>query len=390
MQPTQYLLVSLPLRIFDDDPLAALTATVGRDNGETVPFSIPSFKIGTLDALVQHADDLAKLNASCEAAVAKVADSLKGILDGDEEKTAEQKMVNDKPTDHYLRNFQWDKVRYRADRPLGELIGNLQKELQNIDNDVKAKFNQYSGIKSTLAALQRKQTGNLATKSLTPIVKPSLLVQDSEYLETHLIVVPTNARKDFLRSYETLAPMVVPRSSIQVAQDDEFTLFAVTTFKKTSAEFLQKCREQKWTPRQYKYVEGGKEEEQRELDRIAREEKKVWGEALRLGRTGWSETAMILAHVMTLRVFVETVLRYGLPLEFVCALVKTTPKQARKVKTALDSAYSYLGGNALGRDKRGRVTKDDASLTSEMAAVGLGAAEGSEYTAYVYYEIEFP
>lgn len=95
MQPTQYLLVSLPLRIFDDDPLTALAATVGRDNGETLPFTIPSFKIGTLDALVQHADDLAKLNAACEAAVGKVADSLKGILNGDEDKTAEQKMVND-------------------------------------------------------------------------------------------------------------------------------------------------------------------------------------------------------------------------------------------------------------------------------------------------------
>ncbi|KAK4143299.1 uncharacterized protein C8A04DRAFT_12534 [Dichotomopilus funicola] len=390
MQPTQYILISLPLRIFDDHPLTALSATVGRDNGETLAFPIPSFKIGTLDALVQHADDLAKLNASCEAAVGKVADSLKGILDGDDDKAAQQKMVNDKPTDHYLRTFQWNKVRYRADRPLGDLIDNLQKELQNIDNDVKAKFNQYNGVKTTLAALQRKQTGNLATKSLTPVVDPSLLVQDSEYLETHLIVVPTNARKEFLRSYETLAPMVVPRSSTQVAQDDEFTLFSVTTFKKTSAEFLQKCREQKWTPRQYKYVEGGKEEEQRELDRVAREEKKVWGEALRLGRTGWSETVMILAHIMTLRVFVETVLRYGLPLEFVCALIKTTPKQGKKVKANLDSAYSYLGGNAVGRDKRGRVTKDDASLTSEMAAVGLGSAEGSEYTAYVYYEVDFP
>jgi V-type H+-transporting ATPase subunit C len=95
MQPTQYLLVSLPLRIFDDDPMTALAATVGRDNGETLPFPIPSFKIGTLDALVQHADDLAKLNAACEAAAAKVADSLKGILDGDEDKATQQKMVND-------------------------------------------------------------------------------------------------------------------------------------------------------------------------------------------------------------------------------------------------------------------------------------------------------
>lgn len=99
MQPTQYILVSLPLRIFDDDPLTALAATIGRDNGETLPFAIPPFKIGTLDALVQHADDLAKLNAACEAAAAKVADSLKGILDGDEEKAAQQKMVNDSQHD---------------------------------------------------------------------------------------------------------------------------------------------------------------------------------------------------------------------------------------------------------------------------------------------------
>ncbi|KAK0730556.1 hypothetical protein B0H67DRAFT_474339 [Lasiosphaeris hirsuta] len=390
MPATQYILVSLPLRIFDDDPITALSTTIGRDNGEILPFAIPSFKIGTLDGLVQHADDLAKLNAGCESVVAKVADSLKSILDGDEDKAAQQKMVNDKPTDHYLRSFQWNKVRYRADRPLGELIENLQKELQNLDNDVKSKFSQYTSVKTNLATLQRRQTGNLATKSLTPIVNPRLLVQDSEYLETHLIAVPTNARKDFLRSYETIAPMVVPRSSIQVAQDDEFTLFAVTTFKKSSSEFLHKCREQKWTPRQYKYVEGGKEEEQREIDRVAAEEKKVWGEALRLGRTGWSESVMIWTHVMALRVFVETVLRYGLPLEFVCGLVKTTPKLSKKVKTSLDSSYSYLGGNAFGKDKRGRVTKDDATLTSEMAAAGLSTAEGSEYTAYVYYEFEFP
>lgn len=164
--------------------------------------------------------------------------------------------------------------------------------------------------------------GNLATKSLTPIVDPALLVQDSEYLETHLIVVPSSAQKEFVRGYETLSPMVVPRSCIQVAQDDEFTLFAVTTFKKYSAEFLHKCREQKWTPRQYKYVEGGKEEEQKELEKFGREEKKVWGEALLLGRTGWGESVMIWIHVLTLRVFVETVLRYGLPLEYISALVQ--------------------------------------------------------------------
>ncbi|ROV91780.1 hypothetical protein VSDG_06510 [Cytospora chrysosperma] len=392
--PNSYILLSLPLRTFDtgdkEEAIQSLAATISPENGSVTPFPIPSLKIGTLDALVQQADELAKLHSGCEGVVQRVADSLRTILDGDEEKISQNKMVNDKPTDQYLRTFSWNKVRYRADRPLSELIENLQKELVNVDNDVKGKFNQYNSVKTNLAALHRRQTGNLTTKSLTPIVDPSILVTDSEYLETHLIVVPVNGRKDFLKSYESVAPMVVPRSATEIAKDDEFVLFAVTTFKKHSAEFLQKCREQKWTPRQYKHVEGGREEEQKEIDRVAREEKKVWGEALRLGRTGWSEAVMVWAHVMTLRVFVETVLRYGLPLEYVSALIKTNPKQAKKVKTSLDSAYSYLGGNAFGRDKKGKVVKDDAALSSEMAAAGFGGGEGNEYTAYVYYEFDFP
>ncbi|KAI3558731.1 V-ATPase subunit C [Colletotrichum abscissum] len=390
---TKYALVSLPLGIFDsgdkDDALSSLSATISPENGSVRPFNIPDFKIGTLDALVQQADDLAKLESTCQAVVAKVADSLKSILDGDEDKISQQKMVNDKPTDQYVNSFSWNKVRYRADKPLSELVDTLQKELVTTDNDVKSKFNQYNSVKTNFATLQRKQTGNLATKSLTPVVDPTLLIQDSEYLETHLIVVPNNAKKDFLKSYETLAPMVVPRSAVQVATDEEFTLYAATSFKKHSAEFLAKCREQKWTPRQYKYVEGGKEEEQRELDRVAREEKKTWGEALRIGRTGWSESVMIWLHVLALRVFVEAVLRYGLPLDYVSVLVKTNSKLVKKVKTALDSNYSYLGGNAFGRDKRGKITKDDAALSSEMAAVGLGGGEGHEYTAYVYYEFDY-
>lgn len=96
---TKYALVSLPLAGFDsndkDGALSSLRATVSNDNGTVLPFSIPDFKIGTLDALVQQADELAKLEASCQAVVAKVADSLKSVLDGDQDRIAQYKMVND-------------------------------------------------------------------------------------------------------------------------------------------------------------------------------------------------------------------------------------------------------------------------------------------------------
>lgn len=115
--------------------------------------------------------------------------------------------------------------------------------------------------------------------------------------------------------------MVVPRSAYSIASDDEFTLYAVTTFKKHSQEFIHKSRERKWTPRDYKYKEGGKEAEQKEVDRVGKDERKIWGEALRLGRTAWGEAVMAWVHVLVLRVFVETVLRYGLPLSFICGLI---------------------------------------------------------------------
>ncbi|KAJ9389618.1 hypothetical protein DTO063F5_2111 [Paecilomyces variotii] len=383
---TKYLLVSLPSSIAPsshrDDALGAISSTVA-DNGTVTQFPIPEFKIGTLDALVQQADELAKLESGCQAVVSKVTDALRNILDNDEAQIEKMKTVNDKPVDHYLRTFTWNKVKYRADKPLAELIDLLQKETASIDNDIRSKYSQYNQVKSNLATLQRKQTGNLSTRSLTSVVDPRLLVQESEYIETHLVAVPKQQLKEFLKTYETVSPMVVPRSATLVAADDEFTLYAVTTFKKHSPEFIHKCREHKWIPRDFKYVEGGREEERKEVERVGGDERKLWGETLRLGRTAWSEAVMAWIHVLVLRVFVETVLRYGLPLDFVCTIIRTTPKQSAKAKSALDEKYSYLAGNAFGRDKKGRVKKDDPG---ELHAAGEG---GAEYTPYVYYEFQF-
>jgi V-type H+-transporting ATPase subunit C len=105
-KPSKYLLVSLPNSISPeggkDEALTALRSTISSD-GTTYPFSIPEFKIGTLDALVGHAEDLAKLSNGCEAVVGKVGDSLRSILDGDEEKIAQQKTINDSTLARYIR-----------------------------------------------------------------------------------------------------------------------------------------------------------------------------------------------------------------------------------------------------------------------------------------------
>ena len=245
--------------------------------------------------------------------------------------------------ENYLSNFQWNKVKYRADKPIAELLSSLQSEVSSVDSDVKSKFAQYNNTKTNLATMQRSKTGNLSQKSLTSIVNPEWLLKPeaSEYLQQHLIAVPAQQVKEFLQTYESLTAMVVPRSASLLAKDDEFHLYAVTVFKKHSSEFLHKCRESRWTPREWKFHEGGKEAEDEELRKLEKEERKVWGEALRLGRTGYSDAVMAWMHVLALRVFVETVLRYGLPLNFVAGIVKVRANPTSDAKAGEPSIASH-------------------------------------------------
>lgn len=238
----------------------------------------------------------------------------------------------------------------------------------------------YNTAKNNLTTAQRKLTGNLATRSLTQIIDPNTVITNSEYLETHLLAVPKNLTKDFLKSYESLSPMVVPRSATQLASDSEFTLYACTTFKKTSAEFLHKCREKRWTPRDSPHAPrngtDNAEDESQEISRLEQETQRLGGEALRLVRTGFSEAAMTWIHALALRVFVETILRYGLPAEFVCGLARTTGKGAQKCRKNLDATYGYLGGR--GQEKKGA---GGGEMDPSVGGVGEG-----EWSAYVCYE----
>lgn len=98
MTGSTYLLVALPSSIHpSNDPanaFASLQATVPPDAGTISSFPIPEFKIGTLDALVLQADELAKLDANVEAAVAKVVDVLRSIVD-DPKEAERHRTVND-------------------------------------------------------------------------------------------------------------------------------------------------------------------------------------------------------------------------------------------------------------------------------------------------------
>jgi len=304
---------------------------------------IPSFKTGTLDLLVALSEEIPKQDAFFTATVAKTVDTLRNLLNNDPSKLAQHILVNEKSADDYILNgWKWNEGRYGVEKGLREMVDVLSKEMNSIDNTMKVKLNNYNMVKGSLTQMQRKKAGNLSVRSLADVVSKGDFIEYSEYLETLLVVVPKAVVKDWNSKYERLTSMVVPRSSRSIASDDEYTLFSVVVFRRVHDVFVQQCRENKFIVRDFVYSEDQLNKQREELETADVTEKELWTELLRLSRTNFSESFQILVHLKIVRLFVESVLRYGLPANYVGIAIKPEPKSTKKILTLLQNHFTYL------------------------------------------------
>ncbi|KAJ7655056.1 hypothetical protein DFH06DRAFT_1201473 [Mycena polygramma] len=315
------------------------------------PFAIPSFKTGTLDGLISLSEDLPKQESFFTATVAKTVDTLRNLLNNDPSKLNQHILVDEQTVDDYiLKDWKWNEGRYGVQKGLREIVDALNK----------AKLTNYNLVKGSLVQMQRKKTGNLSIRSLVDVVSKEDFVQDSEYLETLLVAVPRANVKDWNSKYERLSSMVVPRSSASVASDDEYTLFSVVVFRKVHDDFLQKCRENKFIVRDFVYSEEEFAKQHEDLATADTTEKELWTELLRLSRTNFSESLQILVHLKVVRLFVESVLRYGLPANYTGIAVKPDSKSAKKTFGLLQTQFSYLRPRSnSNRAKSGRAENEE-------------------------------
>lgn len=93
----------------------------------------------------------------------------------------------------------------------------------------------------------------------------------------------------------------------------------------------------RWIPRDFKYSDSQLSGETQEFNQASQTEEKIWviplgknianeqNELIRIAKSAFSDTFQAWTHLKAIRVFVESVLRYGLPPEFVSAVIKVTP-----------------------------------------------------------------
>ncbi|KFP57056.1 V-type proton ATPase subunit C 1, partial [Cathartes aura] len=180
---------------------------------------------------------------------------------------------------------------------------------------------------------------------------------------------------DWVKQYETLAEMVVPRSSNVLFEDQDSYLCNVTLFRKAVDDFKHKAREYKFMVRDFQYNEEEMKADKEEMNRLSTDKKKQFGPLVRWLKVNFSEAFIAWIHVKALRVFVESVLRYGLPVNFQAMLLQPNKKTMKKLREVLYDLYKHLDSSAA------------AIIDATMDIPGLNLSQ-QEYYPYVYYKID--
>ncbi|NXU74183.1 VATC2 ATPase, partial [Oreotrochilus melanogaster] len=385
-------------------------------------FHIPDLKVGTLDALVGLSDELGKLDSFAESVIKKIAQYIGEVMEDSKDKVQENLLANGVDLISYLTRFEWDMAKYPIKQPLKNISEALAKQVTQIEADLKTRSAAYNNIKGNLENLEKKTVGNLLTRTLADIVHKEDFVLNSEYLITLLVVVPKSSYMQWQKTYESLSDMVVPRSTKMITEDAEGGLFTVTLFRKVMDDFKAKARENRFMVREFYFDEKELKCEKEELMKLASDKKQQYvsspstfdtdfpkhlslrngfmvptdayelhlaqkmetqvllflfsqGPLLRWLKVNFSEAFVAWIHVKALRVFVESVLRYGLPVNFQAMLLQPNKKSVKRLRDVLNAVFKHLDEVAA------------ASMEPGMDIPGLQLSN-QEYYPYVYFKID--
>jgi len=309
-------------------------------------------------------------------------------IDRESKKTSEEKsisdlnfQVNDTSLDSFITRFRWDDAKYSIQSPMRELAETIQTSVNKLDEELRIKISEYTNLKTQKTAVERKAGGSLMLKDLAEFVRESDVVE-SENLTTLFAVIPGYLEKEWLASYTTLLEgqiadhkewekLVLIGSSKKLAEDTEFLLYTVVLFKRVADRFKAIAREKRFNIREFKYDEKLLQSNKEEINRMDIDFKQKRATLDLWAKTNFGEAFSAWLHIKAIRVFVESVLRYSLPVNFESFILQVNKKYEKQLKTTLKQLYSNLGGSKY------------SSVDNEIEA------PGNEFYPYVFQQLSF-
>jgi len=394
-------------------------------------------KVGTLDSLVGLSDELGKFDNT----VRNNCLQIRKIHSDFNVKSEQALLVNQMTPSSYLETFQWD-MKYSAESHLRDIVQEIVQETKtNLTNLLKIKASCVD-VNRKLQATTKKADGNLTVRDFAQDVKHVDYI-NTEQLATIFVVIHESQDPDFLANYHQVekskegerlrkfakdyndrekekaksmelrekkeeiktqnkagkvsqsqrmrldaaevlekikCPIVVPTSAKLIAKDNEFVMYRIVCLRKAKNLVELLLKEQRHHLRELSANWDKRDidlrEEQTEMERTLKKQTK---RLIAVCKTFYSGTFVSWVHLKAIQMFVESVLRYGLPVRYTFCLIKPLRGQEKSIHKRIAEKFQNLVHGAMTAQTRKSSSKEkDVDFTGMV----------KEYKPYVFTKLE--
>lgn len=326
-----------------------------------VPVGDQALKCGSFDDLIRLTDDMQKYDSQVEGIARRIE---RMYLEVDPSKSNDPmtefkilSQTNTLPFDKYMREWKWDDAKYPKMKGLTNNLTLLLSVANKLDEEARNKSSQFTELKNSHANMIKKSAGNLMSRDLIDVLTPAVVQEgdcvQTAHLSTLIMILPKVGVEPFLKSYEQWAENVVPQSAKQfpsVTEEDGTQVWRIVLFKSSVDAFMKKAREERVTCRQFEYNKGAfeKANEQRAelMKQVEQQEKVMKG----FCKASLSDVMVAWVHVKAMRIFVESVLRFGTPPNFAAFIIQPKDNQQAKARKALQEVLGKASAADAGAD----------------------------------------
>lgn len=259
---------------------------------------------------------------------------------------------------HYLSKFTWDDRKFPKYVPLNENLKTLSQLVQKLVDDITLKAIAYSDLKHKKQLMNSNMETATIYRDLIYVITPDVVEDPNDFMETEhlttvIVFVPFGAEEEFLRVYMSLATNIVPNCAKNInIKCKSYSLWRVIIFKSSVNTFVEGCKSNNFMAQQFTYSPERYNILLNEQSKLEADTQRHQALLSRIYDIAHSDIFTCWIHLKAMRIFCESVLRFGLPIRFACfylfPLNSTKSNQIHKILTDMLPQYSNYAKSGKG------------------------------------------
>lgn len=342
----------------------------------------------SIDQLVSLTDEVEKMNNTVQSSLTKISRSIKDLSKKifNDNKIGFQDLVFDKNYEYieppnfyidmdqeeiqfneYIDNWKWNVKHFTKKNNIMYLVKRLNKELLACEEQLKNSNLSYVESSNKLNNLRKGNQGSLLVRNLDEFSSKFFYVKslndyyasktrqqplyiDTRNLLTIIVVTKKNISHEFIENYQLSENYIIPNSLVELKRENDYCCYAITILRSHLDDYKSIAKGKGWYIRDFHFNPNYREEQQIKSEEIVNnylyETKKHSNDLSYL----FSQLSILCIHIIGIKIFIESILLYGIKSNFTSISISTTQQNITKIHKKLEDLFGDGYSNLMNEE----------------------------------------